>query len=83
MSYFPLSCEECISVYPCIHITVVGELKRIRKKVVWAFKDDFDNNIYIEELIVNIIYLGMLLFCNIPRHFIGYVNKGLPWWLRW
>ena len=63
-------------------ITVGEELRRIGEKVVWAFKDDFDNNIYIEEFIVNIIYLGMLLFCNIPRHFIGYVNKGLPWWLR-
>ena len=65
-------------MYPCVHRTVGEELRRIGERVVWAFKDDFDNNIYMEEFIVNIIYLGMLLFCNIPRHFIEYVNKGLP-----
>ena len=55
-----------------------GRVEKNWGKGSWAFKDDFDNNIYIEEFIVNIIHLGMLLFCNIPRHFIEYVNKGLP-----
>ena len=50
-------------------------MRRIEKKVIWAFKNDFDNDVYIGDFIVNIMYLGMLLSHNFPRHFIGCVNQ--------
>lgn len=62
-------------MYPCIHIGVGEEVRRIEKKVIWAFENDFDNDVYIGDFIVNIIYLGMLLSHNIPRHFIGCLNQ--------
>lgn len=34
--------------------------------MIWAFKDAFDNGTYTGNILVNIIYLRMLLPCNIP-----------------
>lgn len=59
---------------PHIHIGLGKEVRRAEKKAIWAFKD-FDNDAYIENFLVNIIYLGMLSLHNISRHFIGCVNE--------